>query len=206
MSSQNAPPPDYRLKEYNRTGLYALLVAAQLAFLAAAAWGGRKYAYEPFLMPTRSMSPAFLPGDRILVNKRPLRDGFPKRGDVVVFRSPPSETGRTWIKRVIGIAGDEIVVKGRNIEVNGKKLGRNQFPTESAAGFGGPVAGDGFDEVSANEAVYTVPDESIFVLGDNRNLSRDSRHIGPIRVDDVIGYVDYIYYPAETWSRVGVCQ
>lgn len=197
---------DYRLRNYNRTNLYALLVAAQLAFLVLAAWGGREYAYEPFLMPTRSMSPTFLPGDRILVNKRLMRDGLPKRGDVVVFRSPQSEKGHTWIKRVMGLAGDQIVVKGRDIEVNGKKLERKQVPTETVAGFGKPVEGDVLDEASAKEAVYTVPDQSIFVLGDNRDFSRDSRHIGPIRLDDVIGYVDYIYYPAETWSRFGVCR
>ena len=84
-------------------------------------------------MRTRSMSPNFLAGDRILVNKRPFRDGFPERGDVVVFRTPPSEAGHTWIKRVIGVAGDRIVIEGREIEVNGKKLERERVPTESIA-------------------------------------------------------------------------
>ena len=125
--------PDYRLKEYNRASLYWLLVAMQLAYPVALTWGVREYVYEPFLIPTRSMSPNFLAGDRILVNKRPFRDGFPERGDVVVFRTPPSEVGRTWIKRVIGVAGDRIVIKGREIEVNGKKLERERVPTESVA-------------------------------------------------------------------------
>ena len=214
--------PDYKLKEYNRASLYWLLVAMQLAYPVALTWGVREYVYEPFLIPTRSMSPNFLAGDRILVNKRPFRDGFPERGDVVVFRTPPSEVGHTWIDRVIGVAGDRIVIKGREIEVNGKKLERERVPTESIAQIRKQVEGyvyyeshagrryrvlfadDSFDGSAMDEINVTVPDRSVFVLGDNRDRSRDSRHIGSIHVGDVIGYLDYIYFPAETWSRLGV--
>ncbi len=214
--------PDYKLKEYNRASLYWLLVAMQLTYPVALTWGVREYVYEAVLIPVRSMSPNFLAGDRILVNKRPFRDGFPERGDVVVFRTPPSEVGHTWIKRVIGLAGDRIVIKGREIEVNGKKLERERVPTESIAQIRKQVEGyvyyeshagrryrvlytDGpLHESIAGEFDVTVPERSVFVLGDNRDRSRDSRNIGSIHVGDVIGYVDYIYFPAETWSRFGV--
>lgn len=214
--------PEFELKEYNRSSLYWLLVTVQLACLIVLTMGVRAYAYEAFLIPTRSMSPGFLSGDRILVNKRPLRDGFPERGDVIVFRTPSSEPGRTWIKRVIGVAGDEIVIRGREVEVNGTKLERERLPPESSAGMSGQVHGDvyyeshagrryrilfdddSFDEASTDEIRVTVPDRSVFVLGDNRDRSRDSRHIGSIHAGDVIGYVDYIYFPAESWSRFGL--
>lgn len=214
--------PDYKPKEYNRASLYWLLVAMQLAYPVALTWGIHKYVYEAFVIPVRSMSPNFLVGDRILVNKRPLRDGFPERGDVVVFRTPSSEPGRTWIDRVIGVAGDRIVIKGREIEVNGKKLERDRVPTESIAQIRNQVEGyvhyeshagrryrvlfadDSFDGSTMDEINVTVPDRSVFVLGDNRDRSRDSRNIGSIHVSDVIGYVDYIFFPAETWSRFGV--
>lgn len=213
---------NYELKEYNRASLYWLLVTTQLAFSAALIWGAREYIYEPFLIPTRSMSPNFLAGDRILVNKRSHRDGFPARGDVVVFRAPPSEQGHTWIKRVIGVAGDRVVIKGREVKVNGKKLERERVPKESVAVIRHQVNGDVYDEIhsgrryrvlfaggptdgsTADEIDVTVPARSIYVLGDNRDRSRDSRTIGSIHVGDVIGYVDYIYYPAESWSRFGV--
>ena len=213
---------DYKLKEYNRASLYWVLVAMQLAYPVALTWGVREYVYEAFLIPTRSMSPNFLAGDRILVNKRPFRDGFPQRGDVVVFRTPSSEVGRTWIKRVIGVSGDRIVIKGREIEVNGKKLERERVPAESIAQIRSQVDGsvyyeshasrryrvlfadDPLDESAMDEITLTVPDRSVFVIGDNRDRSRDSRHIGSVHVGDVIGYVDYIYFPAETWSRFGV--
>ena len=182
----------------------------------------REYVYEAFVLPERSMSPNFLAGDRILVNKRPFRDGFSERGDVVVFRTPPSEAGRTWVERVIGVAGDRIVIKGREIEVNGKKLERERVPTESIAQIRNQVDGyvyyeshagrryrvlfadDSFDESDMDEIDVTVPDRSVFVLGDNRDRSRDSRNIGSIHVGDVVGYVDYIFFPAETWDRFGV--
>jgi len=214
--------PDYKLKEYNRASLYWLLVAMQLACPVALTWGVHEYVYEAFVLPMRNMSPNFLTGDRILVNKRPLREGFPERGDVVVFRTPSSEVGHTWVERVIGVAGDRIVIKGKEITVNGKKLERERVPTESTAQIRKQVEGDVFyesndgrryrvlhtddslDESEMDEIDITVPDRSVYVLGDNRDRSRDSRNIGSIHVGDIIGYVDYIFFPAETWNRFGV--
>ena len=196
----------------------------QLAFQIVLTWVGREHVYEAFVIPVRSMSPNFLAGDRILVNKRADRNGFPERGDVVVFRTPPSEPGHTWIKRVIGVAGDQIVISGREIEVNGKKLERERLPPESFAQLRKQVEGNVYHESHAGRRYrvlfdddpveklamdrinVTVPERSIFVIGDNRDRSRDSRHIGSIHVGDVIGYVDYIFFPAVTWSRFGVYE
>ena len=215
---------EYKLNEFNRVSLYALLIVMQLAYPVALVYGSHEYVYEAFLIPERSMSPNFLAGDRILVNKRPHRQDFPQRGDVVVFRTPPSETGQTWIKRVVGVAGDNIVINGRDIEVNGKKLSRERVPAESTAQIRDQVDGDvyhesigghryqvlfddkSFDESKSEEITVTIPEHSLFVLGDNRDRSRDSRQIGPIHIGDVIGYVDYTYFPAETWTRFGVYQ
>lgn len=213
----------YTRKEYNRASLYWLLIAMQLAYPVALTWAAREYVYEAFFIPTGSMSPAVLPGDRILVNKRPFQSDLPERGDVVAFRTPPSEPGRTWVKRVIGVAGDEIAIRGREIEVNGQKLQRERVSMDSMPRLGNQIDGpvyyeshagrryqvlfdeDPSDESNTAEFRVTVPDRSIFVLGDNRDRSRDSRTIGSIHVSDVIGYVDYTYVPAETWSRFGVC-
>lgn len=212
---------DYQMKEYNRASLYGMLIAIQLAYPVALTWGIREYVYEAFLIPEHSMNPSLLAGDRILVNKRSMRDRFPQRGDLVVFRAPPAEMGRTWVKRVIGVAGDEIAIKGREIKVNGKQLERERVPTEAVAQLRDHVTGeiydesltghryhvlfddDAFDSDSQQEINVTVPDRSIFVMGDNRDRSKDSRHIGPIHVGEVVGHVDYIFLPAETWSRFG---
>ncbi|MEQ1828291.1 MAG: signal peptidase I [Pirellula sp.] len=211
--------PDYELQRYNKARLYWFLVTGQLAFLIALTWVGRECIYEGFYIPTRSMCPNILAGDRILVNKRTVRDGFPQRGDVVVFRTSAPQP-RNWVQRVIGVAGDQILIKGQDIQVNGQTLERKRAPTGRIAQQHRQVEGeiyyeshagrryrvllaDDANESDVDEISITVPDASIFVMGDNRDGSRDSRHIGSIQVDDVIGYVDYIYYPAETWSRIG---
>lgn len=216
--------PDYELKEYNRASVYWLLIVMQLAYPVAMTWGIREYVYEAYLLPSRNMSPNFLFGDRILVNKRPLRNTFPERGDVVAFRTPVSEVGHTWIGRVIGVSGDRMVINGSEIEVNGKVLEHERLPRESIAHIRNQIEGnvydesnggrryrvafseDDRDEAEMEDIDITVPDRSLFVLGDNRDRSRDSRHIGPIHLGDVIGYVDYVYLPAQTWSRFGVFE
>jgi signal peptidase I len=213
----------YELKEYNRPWLYALLAALQLAGALAMMIAAREFVYEAFYLPAGNMSPSFLAGDRVLVNKLRSRHVFPQRGDVIVFRNPDPDTGasQNWIMRVIGVAGDRIAIKGRDIEVNGKKLERDVVPVESLGEIRQRIDGEVFfesqggrryqvmyaDEESgnppANEFQTVVPPRSVFVMGDNRNRSKDSRQFGPIHAGDITGYVDYIYYPSEAWSRFG---
>jgi signal peptidase I len=213
----------YELKEYNRSWLYALLVAMQLAVALAMMVAAREFLYEAFLLPARSMSPNFLAGDRVLVNKLRSRRVFPQRGDVIVFRNPDPAfgAGQNWIMRVIAVAGDRVVIEGRDVEVNGKKLERDVVPVESMGAIRHRIDGEVFFEsqggqrykvmygdgesgsAPANEFKTVVPPRSVFVLGDNRNRSKDSRHFGSIHAGDITGYVDYVYYPAESWSRFG---
>lgn len=213
---------NYQLKDYNRPAIYWLLILVEIVYPVSLTIGVREYVLEAFVLPTRSMSPSFLAGDRILVNKLASRKEFPERGDVVVFWNPSPTGGRVFIKRVIGVAGDRVVINGSEIEINGKRLERERVPNESLDAIRGLVDGDvsyesnsgtryqvmygddapDDDEVEPTEIV--VPPRSVFVMGDNRNLSRDSRHFGSIHVGDVLGYVDYIYWPAANWSRFGV--
>lgn len=213
----------YEVKEYNRSWLYALLVAMQLAVPLALMVATHEFLYEAFYLPERSMSPSFLAGDRVLVNKLRGRHVFPDRGDVIVFRNPDPTlgAGQNYIKRVIAVAGDRVVIKGREVEVNGKVLERDVVPVESIGAIRHRIEGEVFFESQGGQryqVVYgdgpshssptsefktVVPPRSVFVLGDNRNRSKDSRHFGSIHAGDITGYVDYIYYPAEAWSRFG---
>ena len=213
----------YELKEYNRSWLYVLLVAIQLAVPLAMIVATREFVYEAFYLPERSMSPNFLAGDRILVNKLRSRRVFPERGDVIVFRNPDPNpgAGQQYIKRVIAVAGDRVVIKGRDVEVNGKKLERDVVPVESIGANRPQIEGEVFFEsqggqryqvmygddksgsASEEEFKAVVPSRSVYVLGDNRNRSKDSRQFGLIHAGDITGYVDYIYCPAEAWSRFG---
>lgn len=222
----------YELKDYNRSALYALLIAMQLVSPVAISVVMRVFVYEAFYLPARSMSPTFFPNDRVLVNKLRIRHKFPERGDVIVFRNPDPKpgTGRNWIKRVVALPGDQVVIKGRDVFVNGEELDRDLLPMESIESIREQLEGEVrvkrevfiewqngkpykvmFDEnplggAATNDFKTVVPPRSVFLLGDNRDRSKDSRDFGPIHVGDIIGHVDYLFYPAETWSRFGAVE
>lgn len=216
--------PCYQLQDYNRAGLYALLIVVQLACAVALTAGLREFVFEGFYVPTRSMVPSVLQGDRILANKLMARQRFPERGDLIVFRNPQPQDGRLFVKRVVALAGDEVVIDDEGVMINGKRLPRDRIPQEALRSIRGQVAGDAYFESNAGRRYrvaynatggnpepasrieLTVPQRSVYVLGDNRDRSRDSRHFGAIHVSDVVGYVQYIYLPAATWSRFGVAQ
>ena len=221
-SIAKATGPEYRLKDYNRASIYWLLIVVELIYPVALTTGAREFVFEAFYLPERSMAPSFLAGDRILVNKLASRKEFPERGDVIVFRNPEPVGGRVFIKRVIGVAGDRVAINGDAIEVNGKLLERERVPAESLDTIRDRIDGDVFyeslsgtryqvmtgrDNANQDDARPTdvvVPPRSVFVMGDNRIRSKDSRYFGSIHVGDVVGYVDYLYWPAESWSRFGV--
>ncbi|MFJ4685723.1 signal peptidase I [Streptomyces sp. NPDC091377] len=153
---------------------------------------------RPFEIPSGSMEKGLRIGDRVLVNKLAYRFGAdPERGDIVVFDGTGSFGNADYIKRVVGVGGDRVVCcdrKGR-IEVNG-----------------GPVDETGFlypgDSASSVPFVADVPDGTLFVLGDHRSASSDSRDRlgspggGMVPVDDVIGRADWIVWPAGHWTRL----
>ncbi|MBP87693.1 MAG: signal peptidase I [Planctomycetaceae bacterium] len=213
---------DYELKDYNRAILYWLLIFVWLAYPISLIAGVREFVYEAFYLPTRSMNPSVVQGDRILVNKLWVQKQFPERGDVVVFRNPEPTGGRVFIERVVAVAGDRIVIKGDEVEINGKRLERNRIPLESLDGIRDQIDGDPFyesnsgkrykvmygdgpaAEIETDPIDIVVPPRNVFLLGDNRDRSRDSRHFGPIHAGDIIGHVDYIFYPTGNWSRFGV--
>jgi signal peptidase I len=170
----------------------AIVIAILLALFI------RTFVVEPFKIPSGSMIPTLLVGDHILVNKfiYGMRIPFtnkkvfafnkPTRGDVVVFVYP-LDTTLDFIKRVIGVEGDTIVMKGKELYINGELysdpyahyIDDNPGNIEFPRGDFGPI---------------TVPKNSLFVLGDNRDTSRDSRFWGYVPLESVIGKAFIIYW------------
>jgi signal peptidase I len=153
---------------------------------------------QPFQIPSGSMENGLRIGDRVLVNKLAYRFGAePRRGDVVVFDGTGYFGDADYIKRVVGVGGDHVVCcdKEGRIQVNGRSVDESSFlyPGDS------PSSVD-FDVV--------VPDGTLFVLGDHRGESSDSRdHLGSpgggmIPVTEVIGRADWIVWPAAHWIRL----
>ncbi|MFN5328505.1 MAG: signal peptidase I [Planctomycetota bacterium] len=204
---------------YNSPLVYVLFVLVGLTYAAGGLYYIRSSVFEAFEIPTASEAPTLLPGDRVLVNKTTYQRRFVQHGDEVVFRVS-SQPGLKWIKRVIALPGDTVEVKDNEVFVNGQQLPRKLVPLAS---FGAPaqeIKGELFEETNSTRRYRIlffadtkplpdypqtkVPNGSCFVLGDNRNISRDSRTIGFVALGDVIGDVQYRYWPAVTWTRFGV--
>lgn len=132
-----------------------------------------------------SMYPTLNNGDYLLVNRMAYEFSIPQRGDIVVFKSHLSD-GRYLIKRVIAVEGERVEIKQGNVYVNGYRLNE-------------PYIRDAFTD---GELSAVVPQGSIFVLGDNRANSLDSRHpsIGFVSLEDVIGKVVVRIFPIQSFQ------
>ena len=135
---------------------------------------------KPFFIPSASMVPTLQMGDRVLVNRLAYEFGAgPQRGDVVVFLSPvPGYTD--LIKRVVAVAGDRVAVHDGRLWIDGKAQAE-------------PYVNDGGTAGSMPER--TVPPGKVFVMGDNRNDSADSRVFGPIGEGTIVGKALVVYWP-----------
>lgn len=135
-----------------------------------------------------SMLPSLTSGESVLAVRLRLPKSRLRRGDVVVLRNPV-ETGRTSIKRVIGLPNEDIRLKGGRVYINEVPLEETYLNRASAAG-----RGDG-------QEWWTGPDE-YFVLGDNRNDSQDSRAFGPVNRQLILGRVWFRCWPPRAWGWV----
>ncbi len=163
--------------------------------------------FMPFIVDGPSMEPNFLTGERVIVNKVLYKFREPHRGEVVVFHVP--EEGRNFIKRVIGVPGDKIRYEGDDLYVNDQKVDETYLKEAiEKAHEEGHLYNDGSSGSSPNfpndqftEAV--VPEGHIFVMGDHRNNSKDSRMIGFVDMDEVIGRSDVIFWPLNKIKVIG---
>jgi signal peptidase I len=131
-----------------------------------------------------SMQPTLYPGDYVIVNKLAYRFNHkPDRGDVIVFRPPPNPEAIPYIKRIIGLPGDKIHVADGKVYVNDQLVVEPYLVVSTNRG------GD-----------WTVPDGQLFVMGDNRNNSSDSRSWGFVPFENIIGRAELIYLPPQHWS------
>lgn len=191
----------------------------------------RGFLVEPFQIPSGSMLPTLEPGDFILVNKfsyglrlplghqKFLDLGSPERGDVIVFRFP-EDPSIDYIKRVIGLPGDKIRYQDKQLYINGAKVPLEQLhPYEKDRVFmeleeklgektHRIILANNYNSM-AKAIELEVPEESYFVLGDNRDNSRDSRYWGFVPDENLKGRAFMIWlhkkegeWPSE-WSRIG---
>lgn len=174
-----------RLRKRRRRILAELFVLILVAF--ALVFGlVRPFVFESFRIPTESMVPTLEAGDRVLANKFVYSFTNPGRGDIVVFGGVDGEE-ETLIKRVVGVAGDKILVQDGVLFVNGdpqkEPYLNKEFPSRDSYG---PVA---------------VPEGYVFLMGDNRGNSSDSRVFGPVPLENLEGKAFLRFWPL---SRVSL--
>lgn len=135
---------------------------------------------QAFQVEQYSMEPNLLPHDRVLVNKFIYRFRQPQPGEIVVLK-PPTDPSRNYIKRVVAISGQRIQIRADHVYVNGRML-PERYLSVATAGEYGPVV---------------VPAQEVFVLGDNRGNSEDSRAFGFVPDRNLVGEAVLIYWPPQ---------
>lgn len=145
------------------------------------------FLYQPVKVEGTSMMPSLDDQERIFVNKFVYRLEPIQRGDIVVFRYP-RDTSKSYIKRVIGVAGDRIRIDDGLVYVNNRPLDEDYVPSAFA------------DDRSYPETV--VPQNSFFVLGDHRSMSNDSRDFGPVKESFIYGKAVFGYWPVDRLGRL----
>ena len=145
------------------------------------------FLYQPVKVEGTSMMPSLVDQERIFVNKFVYRLEPIERGDIVVFRYP-YDPSKSYIKRVIGMAGDRIRIDAGQVYVNGEALDESYVPSEY-------IDSRTFPEV-------IVPANSYYVLGDHRSMSDDSRNFGPVNQSFIYGKAVFGYWPMDKLGRV----
>jgi signal peptidase I len=208
---------DYQPQDYNHPGVYTLMCCISVPYAIALALFLRTTVIEAFVIPSRSMTPTLMPGDRVLVSKVGIADATFQRGDVVVFRNPRNRK-QTFVKRVIGLPGETVEIRDGTVIIDGKPLenvpapgeDREKKPSEESGKILFEKAGNHVYAIDIDHpdkptdtAPVKVADDSYFVLGDHRDMSLDSREVGTVPHGLMIGIVQCIYYPAQSWRRFG---
>lgn len=140
---------------------------------------------QNYRIESHSMQPNFFEGEFILVNKLAFKLGEPTRGEVIVFHNP-GNIEEDYIKRVIGLPGDVVEIREQTIYINGQELAE-------------PYATNPFRD---NYGPETIPPNHLFVMGDNRGNSSDSRRIGPIPEDLIVGQAWLRVWPFDRWGMI----
>ncbi len=202
-------------RDWQVSGLYALLfLLGNAALYFGLASGMNERLVQSFFIPTDNMTPTVLRGDYVLADKRyncPNCKGRAARGDVAIFVYPNDRTLH-YIKRVIGLPGDRISLKGRALFVNGERVSG----AETSDGDHILVAEQSGErkwrvewrkETSAPDVEWVVPPASVFVLGDNRDDAKDSRSFGFVPLADVVGKARQVWWSigpeGVRWARIG---
>ena len=177
------------MKEIGKTVLWFLILGAILI-------GLRHFVFTPVVVKGDSMDPTLIDGERVIA----LKNTEIKRFDIVTFPAP-DDPGKNYIKRVIGLPGDTIEYKNDELYINGK-----EYEEPYLDEFKGELEDDQplTSDFTLNDlfGAEKVPEGELFVLGDNRRISKDSRIIGMIDQKDILTNVKFVFWPLDRFGTV----
>lgn len=173
-------PGGRRMSRSTRSAIewVAVIVGALVVALVV-----KTFLIQAFYIPSESMVPTLKVGDRVLVNKLSYRTGDVERGDIVVFARPggPASDGiEDLIKRVVALPGETVEGRDGDVYIDGQPLDEPYLEP---------------DVETSPFPPYTVPDEHVWVMGDNRGASDDSRRFKGVPLDDVVGRAFVVIWP-----------
>jgi signal peptidase I len=218
---------NYKLRVYNRLYVYILLIIVLNLFTFGLIVNWQKISFFalPYRMQTGAMAPTILPGDLIMSDKRidhASKNLGLKRGELVVFKYPRNKNMH-FIKRIVGLPGDEIELRGMELYVNGKIWTAQGVPQLEGRvdenikngmiafyekGDSGTYRVFYLQGATRNDISVSVPEGCCFVLGDNRDNSADSRHWGFVPLIDIVSKPRLVYFSINPeggvrWGRIG---
>lgn len=155
----------------------------------------RQYVFTPVIVKGDSMDPTLHDGERVIALKQTEIERF----DIITFIAP-DDTGRNYIKRVIGLPGDQVVYQNDILYINGTAYDEPYLEAYKATLDDGFPLTDDFDMSLFNET--EVPEGKLLVLGDNRRISKDSRQLGLIDETAVLGDVAFVFWPLADFGRL----
>jgi signal peptidase I len=187
-------PPDEPVAERPRRlspGVRAIIDWVAVVVIALlVAFTVRTFLLAHFVVEGSSMYSTLETGDRVFVNKLSYRLHDPNRGDVVVLHEVTGASQRDLIKRVIGLPGEVIAMENCEVTIDGKPLVEPYLDPAVVTA----------NNCGQNFAPTTVPADHVWVMGDNRGGSEDSRAIGPIAENELVGRAVVVFWPKSDWQ------
>ncbi|MEH0021534.1 MAG: signal peptidase I [Desulfobacter sp.] len=166
----------------------------------------KSYMIQAFRVPAESMAETIRIGDHILVHKFLYGSGAPGSGDIVVF-AYPEDPSKTYLKRIVGVGGETVEIKNKNVLINGKQINEPYVIHKDERVLSADIS------TRDNMALVKIPEDAFFVMGDHRDNSHDSRFWGFVQRDAVAGKAFIIYWSQDKtrdqsgsdvrWNRIG---
>ncbi len=193
--------------EHHRSGFvkpgavrrWTLVVAAAIVI----AFSIQLFVARPYVIPSASMMPTLGDGDRVMVNRLSYRVGELERGQVIVFDTPPNQESDAdvFIKRIIGLPGETVILRDGAVYIDGLLMIEPYLAPNTGTRQGSRRI-PGCSGAAPTFASCTVPDGHVFVLGDNRGASDDSRVFGPVPIDTIVGRAALRVWPLNDLARL----